>query len=203
VGSHSTYPTPGTWDTEGPDEDSNDGEGIVNRPQMEIVSDGNPEWLDWPGHWGNSRGGFPFKSASPQGPAQKDEWSDPGTFAEEADPCFERFVEPQPRQAARAEGPSASSAPAAPEILATRIVRKDRLRIDYRLADPVGKAQLLVSVDAEGDEISPRTISLWRPKQRGHVSLPLPDAADGDTVVLASLRTAAGRSPVARQVVDR
>ena len=203
LGSHATYPQPGTWETDGPLDDNNDGEGLFKHPQMEVVTDGNPGWLDWPGHWGNSRGGG-FNTESPVGPAQKPQWSDPGAFAEEADPCHERFIEsaPKARAAARAEDDGASGLPARPEILGARIVGTDRLRIDYRRAKPVkGPAQLLVSIDAEGDEISPRTLALSRPKSRGHVSLPLPAPAGGDTVVLASLLTREGRSLVTRHVV--
>jgi hypothetical protein len=83
-------------------------------------------------------------------------------------------------------------------------VRGDRLRVDYRLTEPIeGPAQLFVSVDAEGDKISPRTLALSRPKPHGHVNLPLPAAAEGDTVVLASLLTREGRSPVSRNVIAR
>jgi Tol biopolymer transport system component len=206
LGSHATYPQPGTWETEGPLDDNNDGEGLFKHPQMEVVSDGNPSWLDWPGHWGNSRGGG-LDSASPVGPQQHAQWSDPGTFAEEADPCHERFIEsaPKAREAARPGSEDASDLPATPEILAARIVRGDRLRIDYRLAETVrGPASLLVSVDAEGDDISPRTLALSSPKLRSHVNLPLPTAAGGDpTTVLASLVTPEGRSPVARHVFAR
>ena len=129
-------------------DDSNDGEGLLKKPQLEIVSDGNPEWLDWPGHWGNSRGGG-LNSASPVGPAHQSQWSDPGTFAEEADPCHERMIEsPKARRAVQGDDRGASP-PATPEILATRIVHTDRLRIDYRLAEPVrGAAQLVVSETA-------------------------------------------------------
>jgi hypothetical protein len=204
LGSHATYPQPGTWDTESPLDDNNDGEGLLKQPQLEVVTDGNPGWLDWPGHWGNSRGGG-FNQESPVGPAQKPQWSDPEAFAEEAGSCYERFIEsaPKARAGPQAEDGGSPGRPARPEILGTRILGTDRLRIDYRLAQPVkGRAQLFVSVDAQGDEISPRTLALSRPKPRGHVSLPLPAPAGADTVVLASLLTGEGRSPVATHVVS-
>jgi len=202
LGSHATYPQPGTWETDGPLDDNNDGEGMLKQPQLEVVTDGNPGWLDWPGHWGNSRGGG-FNTESPVGPAQKPQWSDPGALAEEADSCYERFIEsaPKARAAMPTDGGGAQERPPAPEILGMQIVRGDRLRIDYRLAQPVKrKAQLFVSVDAQGDEISPRTLAVSRPNPRGHVNIPLPAPAE-DTVVLASLLTDEGRSLLARHVV--
>jgi hypothetical protein len=201
LGSHATYPQPGTWDTESPLDDNNDGEGCSNSH--------NWRWSPtatrggWPGHWGNSRGGG-FNQESPVGPSQKPQWSDPEAFAEEADSCYERFIEaaPKARAGTQAEDGGVPGRPARLEILGTRIVGTDRLRIDYRLAQPVKrKAQLFVSVDAQGDEISPRTLALSRPEPRGHVSLPLPASAGDDTVVLASLLTGEGRSQVAKHVV--
>lgn len=201
LGSHASYPMPGTWETESPLDDNNDGEGIlIQNPALEVIGDGSPSWVDWPGHWGNSRGGG-LNQSSPVGPAQKLPWSDPGTFAEEAGPCFERLSEAAPK-ARSAAGADDALRPAAPEILGIRIVRRDRLRIDYRIAERRdGPMQLVVSVDAEGDDISPRTIALSRPKLRGHVSLPVP-SGPGATVVLASLRTDEGRSDSTESVVE-
>jgi Tol biopolymer transport system component len=204
LGSHASYPQPGTWETDGPLDDNNDGEGLFIHPEMAVITDGDPGWLDWPGHWGNSRGGG-LNSASPVGPERHSQWSDPGTFAEEAEPCYDRFKEAAPKAQAETRPGKASGLPAAPEILSTRIVRGDRVQIDYRLGEPIGgPSSLLVSVDTEGDDISPHTLALSHPKLHGHVDLPLPTAVSGDiTTIQASLVTPEGRSPVARHVFAR
>lgn len=201
LGSHATYPSPGTWETDSPLDDNNDGEGmLIGEPALEVITDGSPSWVAWPGHWGNSRGGG-LNQSSPVGPAQKSQWSDPTAFAEEAEPCFDRLEE-SPSRARGGPGGSDEPSVSAPTIIDTRPVAGDRVRIDYRLGErQAGPAQLVVSIDAEGDEISPRTVALSRPKSRGHVSLPVPDGVN-DAVVLLSLRTDEGRSPVTRAVVD-
>jgi len=90
--SHANYPAPGDYKTEVPipaissDEAYGDGEPL--KPALENLGRTQPSWLDWPGHWGNSRGGSPLESASPTGPAfGHEQWTSPAAYAAGADHC--------------------------------------------------------------------------------------------------------------------
>jgi hypothetical protein len=68
--------------------DQADGEaldGLVT-PGVEEVTETDPAWMAWPGHWGDTNGG----AGSPVGPSQGDHqarWNDPGAWASGLDEC--------------------------------------------------------------------------------------------------------------------
>jgi hypothetical protein len=90
-GSHALYPRAGGADRPWPDpNDEADGRGRRVRPPVERVSETEPRWMAWPGHWGEDEAGWvPGEQSSPRGPAfQPDRWDDPGRFhAAEARAC--------------------------------------------------------------------------------------------------------------------
>jgi hypothetical protein len=93
-GSHAAYFMPGVRDRTWPDpNDENDGRGLRVRPRMLRVTASSPEWMRYPGRWGNSRAGWiPGEMDSPRGPAFQPQgrWSDPSGWAARARPCTRR-----------------------------------------------------------------------------------------------------------------
>jgi hypothetical protein len=154
-------------------------------PTLVALSDGSPAWVGWPGRWGSTKARNRLESNSPRGPAQHAQWDDPVTFHDEADEFDPRRVAPEPP-------------PPAPDRPTIRVRReRDRAVIAYSLPTPtVGQPapiQLLVSLDAEADELPPATYAFPVERPEGELEHPLKLEA-GSYRVLASAADAAGHS---------
>ena len=89
-GSHASYLRAGTRDRMWPDpNDEADGRGLLSRPRLVRMSQTNPRWVRWPGHWGGARARWwvPPEQPSPLGPAFQGERWDPQSWARKARDC--------------------------------------------------------------------------------------------------------------------
>jgi Tol biopolymer transport system component len=173
--SHASYPSKGTWATtaqvrmDRTQDDPPEESGHQVRPLLEVVSDTYPEWVDWPGHWGNSRAGgllATFESNSPLGPAEQtsENWSDPLGFHDDAHGCFDRRLEP-------------TIVPiASPRIDVTR--QGDFAVVEWRLVDSPTEplpAALRLTLDSPTDDLGPAAFAVdVRGTLSGTKTLPIP-----------------------------
>jgi hypothetical protein len=93
-GSHAAYFVPGVRDRTWPDpNDEADGRGERVRPRLVRIDVDRPDWMRYPGRWGDSRAGWvPGEMSSPRGPAFQPQgrWSNPTGWAAAARPCTRR-----------------------------------------------------------------------------------------------------------------
>lgn len=206
--SHASFPSTGTWDLPhplAPTDDQADGDGDAVRPQLEIIDNGNPAWVDWPGLWGNSEGGG-FGQPSPAGPAWHDQWEDPETFADGADDCFDRYEGTgNPRSTVNRPSGSADHGPRAPRLTDARFVG-DRVRVSYTLRQEPGKRwpRILFSTDSPGDDHAPVSLVAKGLRKRGKFTFPTRTTPSAERLVRASVFSrGGGRSRVVERTIAR
>jgi hypothetical protein len=173
-GSHASYPEEGEYETEVPLIDDsvfpNEEEVPAVVPTVVDLAAEEPAWVDWPGRWGGSE-------SSPHGPkAHEPQWSDPDTWAEEAGGCLDSKVGSFSRMAAvnsawRLGGPQHRPI----EVTDARMVGR-RIEIGYRSArlrqSRSGWPKLLLSVDATGDRLPPKSVVADDLNSSGHFTFP-------------------------------
>jgi hypothetical protein len=204
--SHANYPKPGEYEDPLPLTleafDHANGHGPAIRPSVEVIDGEPPSWLEWPGHWGNSRGGEPGEEASPVGPLQHPEW-DPDTFAEGVHGCMDTYEGPD--EWGERSGRAASSIVAAPAV-ASMDFEGRHPAVSYKLPDGGRKesgSRLILSVKEKGSPLPPLTKVVTRTKAEGDATLPFKVDPDREVVVLASVIDRHGhRSRVVRHVMD-
>jgi hypothetical protein len=169
-GSHACYFRPGIYPQAPIVPDHNDNKGPRVQPNLNVISDGDPGWVGWPGRWGSTRHWLklPFVTLgadSPPGPAQHGAWTNPHKFHLDA-------------REAKQLGPMAGTdlaKPATPEVEARR--HGDRAVVSYRLPDSdpdVPKAdRVLLSLDGHKDGLPPATYSYEARAEGDEVELPL------------------------------
>jgi len=90
-GSHAAYFRAGVRDRTWPDpNDDADGDGLRVRPRVVRITESRPDWMRYPGRWGDTRAGwFPGEMDSPRGSAFQPQgrWSNPEGWAAAADSC--------------------------------------------------------------------------------------------------------------------
>jgi hypothetical protein len=156
-GSHASYFTPGSHWT-GVWFDNADGRGPQIDPALVVVGDAQPGWVAWPGFWGDTKAtASPIDSASPRGPSQHGQWTDPGALVQTA---------ARTAAAARSRAPAP---PPAPAITARR--EGDRLVLAYDLAGAPSSA-LVVAVRPAGSAEPAQTVALGVDSPAGEVELP-------------------------------
>jgi hypothetical protein len=148
--------------------DYSDGKGPRVRPALEIVGDGGPGWVRWPGKWGSSDG-------SPRGPADHKQWRDPGGYHREMGGSTRG-------RSARARALTAPELPAppAPKLTVHRV--EDRAVVVYEFPKQLrsGSARperIVVSLDSPDDDLPPSSHSAIVRSSTGAVAHP---AALGD-----------------------
>lgn len=96
-GTHASYPQPGAYTTNFPgfvDDAFGDVTPAVI-PGVNLITSSTPSWVQWPGHWGNSKGGGQLSATSPTGPAVSSahaSFSHPQAFDDVSDPCTSRLI---------------------------------------------------------------------------------------------------------------
>lgn len=204
VGTHATYPRPGTWALPSGVPggfDHNDGEGGFATPAVERIGDADPSWVGWPGRWGGTTPGIlPGEATSPSGPAQHSQWSDPAGFAEEVAECEERY-EPPEEEFERGTTPrSRATATGTPTPAIVSAVHKgNHVVVSYRLPASVDleHASMILSVNPAGGRPAPLSEGVRHLRRRGTVHLPFEIGPNHEGVVLSSLLEGPGRSAVA------
>ncbi len=196
LGSHANYPVPGQYGLPFLGSDYANGKGPAITPSIEVLGDELPNWLEWPGHWGNSRSSNPLEQESPTGPKQHSEW-DPEDFAlNDVHECLATYEESERRSMA---------AVAAPRIGSTDFEGKHPV-VSYKLPDGGRKesgSRLVLSVREKGSDLPPLTKTIKRPKASGNATLPFKLHSDRDVVILASVLDRYGhRSRVVRRIEE-
>lgn len=202
-GSHASYPASGTWETEVPfhSDSITVGEESFVSPDLEHMSESEPDWVTWPGHWGGSE-------SSPLGPARPEhetEWAEPQVWEEEAEECFAGYESERPMAARRGSGAARISAVGRGGAhVGLDLVKAKRtpqgVKVKYRLTHPgrigMGPFAVILSVNSEEDEAPPRTIYVHRRARRGSATVPYPNMSSGPLEVLGSVATGRYRSKV-------
>jgi hypothetical protein len=149
-GSQASYPAAGRHDAPLVD-DVADGKGARVSPRVEVLVDGSPRWVAWPGRWGSTVARWQAESNSPVGPRQHGQWAHPLAFHDDA-------LEYDPRRAAALPPPAA---PPEPRISARREGQHAVIscRFPRRKPDEPRPVQLVVSVDSPDDDLPPATYS--------------------------------------------
>jgi hypothetical protein len=195
-GSHASYFEPGVHGT-GNWIDWADGKRRAStlEPTLEIVRDGEPEWkwLEWPGHWGDTKPGrlrLPFDDDSPVGPGQHSQWSEPLKLA------------PELRSGAGAS--EGAEHAVIPNLIKARASRSaDGLEVEYEVGSAPADAVrgLVVTVNSPTDPAPPatHTIAVEAPAGVARLPLALDPSRAYDVYVSAAF---ADRSPTASRRSD-
>jgi VPS62-like protein len=183
-GSQASYPWAGSHPAPVvPDEA--DGRGARVDPRLEVIDDGSPGWVDWPGRWGSTRARNVLESDSPRGPRQKASWRDPLAFHEAA--------RERRRVRGAVPGEPALLSPPRPEISARR--EDGHAVISYRFPEPTSgtpaPVRVVLSVDSPDDDLPPATYSYAVEDLAGEERHPLP-LEDRSYVARASAASAEG-----------
>ena len=150
-GSHANYFKPGSHWT-GVWFDQADGKGPQITPTLEVLDDGTPAWVLWPGLWGDTKPtSSPLDSSSPKSPGRRPHWLNPAAL-----------VATQSRQA---------PAPAPPRTTVKRV--GDQLVVGYE-ASPDATA-LVVALRPAGSDAPAVTRAFALDAARGEVELPADD----------------------------
>jgi hypothetical protein len=182
-GSHASYFEAGFHETE-VWYDLADGKRNSPRCALEIVGDGDPAWIDWPGVWGDTRaraGGI--EQPSPRGPSAHGQWHDPGSILANA-------VEPVRKDAI-----------APPAVVITR--DQGQLRVDFDFTRQTGPpaTSLQVTVNSRDEAgVPPRSYTFGvEQARRGTLSttIPLEPAKHYDVYV----STTSGTPPIPSESV--
>ena len=146
-GSHASFSTAGEhwpmWPLPYPD--YADGKGSSVRPTLEVLSDGEPAWLVWPGKWGSS-------DSSPTGPAHKGQWRNPTAFHVECGGATRGRVKK------RAKPTPMLPVPPAPDVSIERVGDQAVIKYEFPTPLPPGAARperLVVSIDTPDDDLPP------------------------------------------------
>jgi hypothetical protein len=192
LGSHASYATEGEQLTAVATDDTAD-DGPHVRPELELVHDDSPGWIRWPGHWGNSRGGF-LNSTSPRTPSEQGSWKDPTAFDDDAGPCSTRVgaKRSSSRRVVRATAPKISA----------RLVR-GHVRLRYRFKasarSRLGQsARLVVSVRTPRRDAPARTREFRIRGARGTLFYPALLRPGRYTVLVSSYSKTSRRSRIVR-----
>jgi hypothetical protein len=171
-------------EAENPAHDHANSKGPAIVPSVEVLDEHSPSWIDWPGHWGNSRG---IKGAfeSPRGPKEHSGW-DPDAFAEAAHECESSYEGPD-------EWGERSARSAVSQVEAPTVESADfegrHPNIAYELPglrrNDVG-TRLILSVKEKGSDLPPLTKIVKQTEADGEVTLPFKLNPERDVVVLAS-----------------
>jgi hypothetical protein len=166
-GSHANYFGKGSHWT-GNWVDQADGRGPQITPALEVLEDLAPEWVLWPGFWGDTKPGvLPLDSTSPVSPGRRAHWLDPSKLA---------GVAPKP------------AAPAPPAPPKATVVRTPETVVVRYEAPPEATA-LAVAVRPKGSDEPAVTRAFALDGGRGEVELP---AGDRDLDVWTSVVGADG-----------
>ena len=147
-GSHASFASAGEhwpmWPLPYPD--YSDGKGPSIRPALEVLSDGEPGWVIWPGKWGSSDSS-PDRAGSEGAVARSDRVSRRGAAARRAVVSGKR-AKPTPMRSCAAG------------TLVTHRAARDRAVIRYEFPKPLpaGAARperLVVSIDTPDDDLPP------------------------------------------------
>ena len=161
-GSQASFPRSGRHDAPVVP-DYADGRGReVAAAALDVVGDGAPAWVAWPGRWGSTKARSRLESPSPRGPRHQEKWSEPLTFFEECDDLRRRRAGPPP------------PGPPAPVIEVRR--DHDRAIVSYTFttaADKPAPAVLVVSVDKPSDDLPPATYTMPVEAMHGELEHPL------------------------------
>jgi hypothetical protein len=201
TGTHASYIRPGLAVGSFP-YDRADGEGYVARPRvvnmLNPVGEYERNWNVWPGRWGNSLG----SGESPMAPiSQGEKWDGPGAFAEQAESC-PREEEGTPQALLRSAGSRHRLSPQPPVVRAN--LKAHRVIVNYQMhQSPAGEKQgIEVAVLASNKFVTPTKKTATR--DRGRLSLPLPNSAGPYTVVARAVsENGAGSPKVSVQIGSR
>jgi Right handed beta helix region/Vacuolar protein sorting-associated protein 62 len=203
--SHANYPEAGQYSlisigSETLVHDHANGKGPAITPSVEVIGQDPPSWLEWPGRWGNSRGGvIPGQAESPTGPKQNSGW-DPDDFAEGAAGCEENYDGESEWERSQA----ANASPVAAPTVGLTTFEGRHPTVSYRLPDGGRKesgSRLILSVKERDSDLPPLTKTVKGPKATGVTTLPFKLNPKKEVVILASVLDRHGnRSPVVRQV---
>jgi Tol biopolymer transport system component len=199
LGSHASYPRAGIYDIPNvPDDDHADGVGGSVVPAVAVVGNPAPEWLAWPGHWGNSRGGG-LNQASPTGPAFHSQWTDPSGWAQSAGSCLGRL-----RSSLRRGRSSAARRVGRPLLVAAEL-HGQRVEVTYRIVGRLADGEvMLLSLKGQHDRLPAMSFGLRHPHRVRRVRLPFKVTTTAPFTVLASVFARGGpRSDIARRRVNR
>jgi hypothetical protein len=185
VDSHANYPRAGSFDA-GFITDFADGEGAALQPGLVILGSSPPSWVNWPGHWGNSRGEFD----SPTGPAFHSAWTDPAGYADGAAECSQTELEEFEEEFEVQASPYTAS-------ISSVATKNRRPTVGYHVPGARGNGywpRLRISVDRLGDGgIPPVSRTISDVEAQGRVSIPM-ELASGETAeVLGSIVFSSGR----------
>jgi hypothetical protein len=205
-GSHAGYPKAGLWEAELPfaGNDRAYGDGQTIKPALIDVSTSRPSWEDWPGHWGNSRGGNPIfhelESISPEGPAQHPLWIEPKQFVEDHNnSCYSSYLGPplEEPQAKRAAGLQEASTPVI--VAASYEGRHPKIKVEAPTGSHGSWPRLILSVNPREDGLLPYTKVIDGVGKHNTITLPFKLDKSEPSTVLASLAYENGTySPIVR-----
>jgi hypothetical protein len=143
-GSHASYFEPGLYETAGWF-DIADGKRDTPELELEILHDGQPPWVLWPGFWGDTKKGGVLgflEDESPRGPSQHAHWKDPAAL-------LERAIERSPARPA-----------AEPEVSVTRAHGNLHLSFDFTHQRGGEPLKLVVTVNSEDEPgVPPKTFT--------------------------------------------
>ena len=177
-GSHASYFRPGTYDQAPIVPDHNDAGGPLVRPQLNLIEDGDPAWVAWPGRWGSTKALIgPIGSDSPPGPRRHGAWRDPLAFHNDARPAQDLAP------IAGADLPK----PAAPQIEAKRDGTRAAVSYSFPQPDPSAPklTGILISLDGSKDGRPPATKVFPVGAEAGEIEFPL-ELEEGAYTVRAS-----------------
>lgn len=170
LGSHASYFRPGTYPQAPIIPDRNDNKGPRVRPQLNLITAEEPDWVAWPGRWGSTGHilKLPFLTIgadSPPGPRFHDAWTSPCRFHDRAKPAQEL-------------GPEAGADLPKPDPPRIEVKREgDHAVVTYELPPPepgVPKPKhLLVSLDGHKDGRPPATYGVAPAGDSGEITLPV------------------------------
>jgi hypothetical protein len=137
------------------------------RPALNVIEDGSPAWVAWPGRWGSTRSLIPpvVGADSPPGPRWHGAWTDPQRFHEEA------------RPAAELGAVAGVGQPAPPRARVEASRRRARALVSYEFPRPKRGAPkprgLVLSLDGHGDGRPPATHVFRVGAEPGRIEFPL------------------------------
>jgi len=140
-GSHASYYRPGYHETEAW-YDIADGKRRSPKVTLEIVSDGSPRWVAWPGRWGDTRPKFGgVDQPSPTGPCAHKQWNDPKRLLESS------------------HTPAQREPAAPPEVEVSRRNGRLLLRYDFSRRAAAEPQTVVVTINSVDDRLPPRTLT--------------------------------------------
>jgi hypothetical protein len=155
-GSHASYFRAGYHETEAW-YDMADGKRAAPKLALELIDDGSPSWVDWPGSWGDTRPRVQgIDQPSPNGPSAHTQWPDPKDLVKHS------------------RTPTRVDPAHPPEVEVAR--RDGRLVLEYDFSKRAGPEpqKLVVTVNSIDDRLPPRTFTFPVDKAlKGTIAEPL------------------------------